>query len=180
MLAAVIAAAAVGAAACGAANQAGTVSAAAAGQAGAAVPLGMAVTCGPGQRAIVRPQLIDGQPVTAVECAAAGTSVAAAARPASGAWQPYGGGADADVPAPSSASLAARPASYRVDGDVLTYQPRARRPVRTVQKSTLIIGSSAGIGAGVGAAVGGKRGALIGAAIGGGGATLWDQVTRRR
>ena len=33
---------------------------------------------------------------------------------------------------------------------------------------------------GVGAAVGGKKGALIGAVLGGGGATLWDQVTRRR
>jgi len=27
--------------------------------------------------------------------------------------------------------------------------------------------------------VGGKKGALIGAAIGGGGAAIWDQVTRR-
>jgi len=49
-----------------------------------------------------------------------------------------------------------------------------------VKKSAIIIGSSAGVGAGVGAAVGGKKGALIGAVIGGGGATLWDQVTRRR
>jgi hypothetical protein len=49
-----------------------------------------------------------------------------------------------------------------------------------VKKSAIIIGSSAGVGAGVGAAVGGKKGALIGAAIGGGGAAVWDQVTRRR
>ena len=48
-----------------------------------------------------------------------------------------------------------------------------------VKKSAIIIGSSAGAGAGVGAAIGGKKGALIGAAIGGGGATLWDQLTRR-
>jgi hypothetical protein len=48
-----------------------------------------------------------------------------------------------------------------------------------VKKSAIIIGSSAGIGAGVGAAVSGKKGALIGAAIGGGGAAIWDQMTRR-
>ncbi len=54
------------------------------------------------------------------------------------------------------------------------------KPKRTVKKSAIIIGSSAGAGAGIGAAVGGKKGALIGAVIGGGGATLWDQITRRR
>ena len=53
------------------------------------------------------------------------------------------------------------------------------RKARTVKKSAIIIGSSAGAGAGVGAAIGGKKGALIGAAIGGGGAALWDQITRR-
>ena len=51
---------------------------------------------------------------------------------------------------------------------------------RSVKKSAVIIGSSAGVGAGVGAAMGGKKGALIGAAIGGGGAAIWDQVTRRK
>ncbi len=53
------------------------------------------------------------------------------------------------------------------------------RQTRSVKKSAIIIGSSAGVGAGVGAAIGGKKGALIGAAIGGGGAALWDQITRR-
>ncbi len=53
------------------------------------------------------------------------------------------------------------------------------RRTRSVKKSAIIIGSSAGAGAGVGAAIGGKKGALIGAAIGGGGAALWDQITRR-
>jgi hypothetical protein len=60
------------------------------------------------------------------------------------------------------------------------YETRRVEPKRSVQKSAIIIGSSAGVGAGVGAAMGGKKGALIGAAIGGGGATVWDQVTRRR
>jgi hypothetical protein len=56
---------------------------------------------------------------------------------------------------------------------------RPARQTRSVKKSAIIIGSSAGVGAGVGAAVGGKKGALIGAAIGGGSAAIWDQVTRR-
>jgi hypothetical protein len=48
-----------------------------------------------------------------------------------------------------------------------------------VKKSAVIIGSSAAVGAGVGALAKGKKGALIGAAIGGGGAAIWDQITRR-
>ena len=64
--------------------------------------------------------------------------------------------------------------------DQVVYDERPVRKTRSVAKSAIIIGSSAGAGAGVGAAVGGKKGASIGAAIGGGGATLWDQVTRRK
>jgi hypothetical protein len=59
-------------------------------------------------------------------------------------------------------------------------EPERRPEGRSVKKSAIIIGSSAGVGAGVGAAVGGKKGALIGAAIGGGSAAIWDQVTRRK
>ena len=61
----------------------------------------------------------------------------------------------------------------------VVYRDEPVRRTRTVKKSAIIIGSSAGAGAGVGAAIGGKKGALIGAAIGGGGAALWDQLTRR-
>ena len=60
------------------------------------------------------------------------------------------------------------------------YDERPVKKARSVKKSAVIIGSSAGVGAGVGAAVGGKKGALIGATIGGGGAAIWDQVTRRK
>ena len=65
------------------------------------------------------------------------------------------------------------------------YQPApervvVRQPKRTVKKSAIIIGSSAGVGAGIGAAVGGKKGAGIGALVGGGGAAIWDQITRRK
>ncbi len=69
-----------------------------------------------------------------------------------------------------------RTSNYRTSGDYVEY----RKPSRDWKKSAVIIGSSAGIGAGVGAAAGGKKGALIGAAIGGGGAAIWDQVTRRK
>src|SRR4029079_17701159 len=55
-----------------------------------------------------------------------------------------------------------------------------RQPTRSVKKSAIIIGSSAGVAAGIGAAVGGKKGAGIGAIVGGGGAALWDQITRRK
>jgi hypothetical protein len=55
-----------------------------------------------------------------------------------------------------------------------------RAPARSVKKSVVIIGSSAGVGAGIGAAFGGKKGAGIGALIGGGSAALWDQLTRRK
>ena len=69
------------------------------------------------------------------------------------------------------------PVSYRT----AEYAPRRRvvKSGRSWQKSALIIGSSAGIAAGVGGAVDPTKGGLVGAAVGGGGATLWDQVTRR-
>ena len=68
---------------------------------------------------------------------------------------------------------------------VTRYQPVpervvVRQPKRSVKKSAVIIGSSAGVGAGLGAAFGGKKGAGIGALLGGGGAAIWDQITRRQ
>jgi hypothetical protein len=142
------------------------------------------VSCEPNQRTLVRPVVINGATVSQVECIT-----------------------NAPVPVPAMfAAPAYREAipvqrvAYRADdlGDarVLTPPPatvagpiparqvvysedRPVRKTRSVKKSAIIIGSSAGAGAGVGAAVGGKKGALIGAAIGGGGAALWDQITRR-
>ena len=76
------------------------------------------------------------------------------------------------------------PVSTRAPQTVRTnqvvYDERPVRKTRSATKSAIIIGSSAGAGAGVGAAVGGKKGALLGAVIGGGGAAIWDQVTRRK
>jgi hypothetical protein len=55
---------------------------------------------------------------------------------------------------------------------------RVSQPVRSWQKSALLIGGSAAGGAGVGALIGGKKGAGIGALLGGGSAAIYDQVKR--
>ena len=148
------------------------------------------VNCEPHQRALVRPVVVNGAAVSQVECVAVGQPAAyaqnqfatpvshgAAAYPVANTTQPaYGGLSDAQIvsPAPAPATVA-RPVRTRQ----VVYDERPVRRTRSVKKSAIIIGSSAGVGAGVGAAVGGKKGALIGAAIGGGSAAVWDQVTRR-
>jgi hypothetical protein len=130
------------------------------------------VSCEPHQRTLVRQAVVQGRTVARVECVT-DAAPAAAYAPA------Y---ADARV---VSARDAYQPRVvtpvYREEAPrvVRTSQRVERAPTRSVKKSAIIIGSSAGVGAGVGAAVGGKKGALIGAAIGGGSAAIWDQVTRR-
>jgi hypothetical protein len=159
---------------------------AAANQAGAPV----VVTCEPHQRTVVRPTVLNGMAMSQVECVAA--------QPAAYGQAPVGAPIPAAQYAYTPAGAAARPvySDYSDTQIVQAPAPRrtAARPVRTsqvvydevpvrkkrsVKKSAIIIGSSAGVGAGVGAAVGGKKGALIGAAIGGGSAAVWDQITRR-
>lgn len=146
------------------------------------------VNCGPGQQAMIRPVLMNGQAVSQVECVAAAAPVyqqTAYAQPAyPQAVAPVAPPQPTYVsyePAPAPRVVRApsnvrRTSNYRTSGDYVEY----RKPSRDWKKSAVIIGSSAGIGAGVGAAAGGKKGALIGAAIGGGGAAIWDQVTRRK
>jgi hypothetical protein len=134
------------------------------------------VTCEPTQRTLVRQVVLNGRSVARVECvtdsAMAGTYGAYRA--------PYG--QPTVIPAGQIYEPAAAPV-YREAAPRVVRQPSRviteRRPARSVKKSAIIIGSSAGVGAGVGAAVGGKKGALIGAAIGGGSAAIWDQITRR-
>ncbi|HXG56542.1 MAG TPA: hypothetical protein VNJ03_14285 [Vicinamibacterales bacterium] len=164
------------------------------------------VSCEPHQRALVRPTVVNGAAVSQVECVAADPQAAAFAQAASvpvNAQPVYAQPAytQAFAPAPRvSRSVPVRYTSARPRyvyddlGDARIVRTRARNPVqrtrvvydepvrrsRSVKKSAIIIGSTAGVGAGVGAAVGGKKGALIGAAIGGGGAAIWDQVTRRK
>ena len=149
------------------------------------------VSCEPHQRALVRPVVVNGAAVSQIECVAAGQTAAYAqnqlAAPVPAGFQPAvypvnapvrqvsGDLADAQVVPASYPATVARPVRTRQ----VVYDERPVKKTRSVKKSAIIIGSSAGVGAGVGAAVGGKKGALIGAAIGGGGAAVWDQITRR-
>jgi hypothetical protein len=164
--------------------------------------LPVVVSCEPGQRTVVRPTIVNGVAMSQVECVAAEASPSiASAQPLvqSPSGQPVATQIAYRAPAPQpvyrpvnsdvadtevvpvSTRAAVEPVRARqvVPARQTIYdEPRVQR--RSVKKSAIIIGSSSGVGAGVGAAVGGKKGALIGAAIGGGGAALWDQMTRRK
>ena len=161
----------------------------------AAAPV--SVACEPNQRAVVRQVAVNGAFQSQVQCESVGTYGVA-------------GASGAVAPGVSSGSYGVTPVGYAPGAyqpvapldntqlvrtvypqqTVVTREAAPRRvvtqrvervaPKRSVAKSAVIIGSSAGIGAGVGAAVGGKKGAGIGALIGGGGAAIWDQVTRRK
>jgi hypothetical protein len=141
----------------------------------------IAVNCGPGQQALIRPSLLAGQAISQVDCVPVTGMPGAATVGYPGVAGAPMAAAYYDAPrmveAPVVYRPAARPVSYRTASAPRVVQ---RRPVRSVAKSAIIIGSSAGVGAGVGGAVKGKKGALIGAAIGGGAATIWDQITRRK
>jgi hypothetical protein len=156
-----------------------------------AAGLPVMVSCEPHQRTLVRPVTVNGATVSQVECVAAETTTAASAnaispaQPLAPAYQPVA--QRARTPQPVYDDLGdARVVSSPEPRIVPASSQREvvyREPVkqgRSVKKSAIIIGSSAGVGAGVGAAMGGKKGALIGAAIGGGGAAIWDQITRRK
>jgi hypothetical protein len=151
------------------------------------------VSCEPHQRTLVRPVVVNGAMVSQVECVAVGQTAASvqnqlaaavpvsynrAAYPAAAVERPVNTelGDAQIVPVSSPSTTVARPVRTRQ----VVYDEQPVRRTRSVKKSAVIIGSSAGVGAGVGAAVGGKKGALIGAAIGGGGAAIWDQITRRK
>jgi hypothetical protein len=159
------------------------------------------VTCEPHQRTLVRPALVNGVAVSQVECVSTAQAYADAApvapapavvpvqyrtRPAPAVPAPagvYDEGTLADTRVVPVSAPSVRTIAQPVPARQVIYDDRPvrrRAPVRSTAKSAVIIGSSAGAGAGVGAVVGGKKGALIGAVLGGGGATLWDQITRRR
>ena len=150
------------------------------------------VSCEPHQRTLVRPVVVNGATVQQVECVAAEQTQAAAYA------QPAGYAASAYAPAAPVVQRVVRQAAparvvYDDIEDARVIRTSTARPVRTrqvvyqepvakkrsVKKSAAIIGSSAAVGAGIGALAKGKKGALIGAAIGGGGAAIWDQITRR-
>ena len=139
------------------------------------------VSCEPHQRALVRPIVVNGTAMSQVECVAADPQAAAAYTQA--AYGQMAAPVAYGYSAPVSDARVVPVRTYRA-APARTRQVDYRDPVtvkkgRSVKKSAIIIGSSAGVGAGVGALAGGKKGALIGAAIGGGGAAIWDQITRR-
>lgn len=147
------------------------------------------VSCEPHQRTLVRPVVVNGATISQVECVAADPQAAAYAQ-AQAVAQPlpaaaygyaappvvYRDLAPAQVVPVRQTVSAARPVRTR---QIVYDEPVRVKSKRSVKKSAVIIGSSAAVGAGVGALAKGKKGALIGAAVGGGGAAIWDQITRR-
>ena len=156
---------------------------------GQAAAQSVIVSCEPHQRTLVRPVVVNGATMSQIECVAAETQAIASAEPVATAPQApagytyaaqrrepvYADLAPAQV-VPVRTQTAAQPVRTR---QVVYDEPVRVKKNRSVKKSAVIIGSSAAVGAGVGALTGGKKGALIGAAIGGGGAAIWDQITRR-
>jgi hypothetical protein len=146
------------------------------------------VSCEPHQRTLVRPTIVNGAAISQVECVAAEQTAAPAlaqpvayapaAVPQARTVRRVADPVYSDLPDAEVVPVARESRSVRTNQVI--YDERPTRETRSVKKSAIIIGSSAGVGAGVGAAVGGKKGALIGAAIGGGSAAVWDQVTRRK
>jgi hypothetical protein len=147
------------------------------------------VACEPNQRTLVRPVVINGNAVSQVECVSTGDvplvtqNTVAQPTPVTYYRAPVArNGELTDTRYVPAASYPVATSPRVTPARQVVYDDRPVRQVpqgRSVKKSAVIIGSSAGIGAGVGAAIHGKKGALIGAAIGGGGAAIWDQMTRR-
>ena len=154
----------------------------------------VAVSCEPNQRAIVRQVAVNGALQPQVQCETVnGAAVAGTFGAAPVAYQPgvqpvaYNGGYVPITPTENTqfvrTAYPQQVVTRQVAPRTVRYQPvqeRVYKPRRSLKKSAVIIGSSAGVGAGIGAAIGGKKGAGIGALIGGGGAALWDQMTRRK
>ena len=157
----------------------------------------MSVACEPNQRAVVRQVAVNGAFQSQVQCesviatpngfapvattGAYGVATPIAAQPGyqQVAYQPVAPLENTQLvrTAYPQQTVVTREVAPR---RVVTQRVERVQPKRSVAKSAVIIGSSAGVGAGVGAAIGGKKGAGIGALIGGGGAAIWDQITRRK
>ena len=137
------------------------------------------LSCEAQQQAVVRHTIVNNELQVAMQCIGAGAAVPAGYAP--GGYAPGIEPAAYRVPQPIYASDPVYVAPARVRTVAARPVTAAQvEPKRNWKKTALVIGGSAGAGAGVGAIAGGKKGALIGAAIGGGGAAVWDQVTRRK
>lgn len=132
-----------------------------------------AVQCAPHQEATLQRVILNGQEATALACVdrAAGMVYY---QPAGYAPQPYAQPAAYAPMAQPAVQTRTAPARERV----VYREPDVRQPKRSIAKTAMIIGGSAGTGAGIGAIAGGKKGALIGAAIGGGAASIWEATKR--
>jgi hypothetical protein len=156
----------------------------------------VSVACEPQQRAVVRQVVVNGALQSQVQCSSFSASAPAGTIGSYGETSPV---AFAQAPAFQPVAYSAPLENTRIvrtaypqevvrreaAPEAVSYQRApervvVRQPKRSVKKSAIIIGSSAGVGAGIGAAVGGKKGAGIGALLGGGGAAVWDQITRRK
>lgn len=127
----------------------------------------VSIACEPGQQAVVRQTLSDGELTTAAEC----TGSSLEARPARDLVEMS--------PAPARAvPVAYEPAPAPAPAPRVVRVREAERR-RDWKKTALVIGGSAGAGAGIGALAGGKKGALIGAAIGGGAATIYEVAKKK-
>jgi hypothetical protein len=148
-----------------------------------AQPMTPTVTCAPHQEpAMARVIVNGGAEAATLTCIDRAPQTVVAYAPAGVVRQAHYVNAE-PAPAPvvrtASAPRTARRVVYRDPGDdVARYEPDARPQRRSVAKTAMIIGGSAGTGAGVGAIVGGKKGALIGAAIGGGAASIYEATKR--
>jgi hypothetical protein len=177
--------------------------------AGTPVGAPLSVSCEPNQRAVVRQVAVNGALQSQVQCESAyapagmpasygvaapvGYAAAPTVVPAGYGYAPAPAAIPASYgytqPAPLENTRIVRTAYpqevvTRQAPQRVVYQPARERivtqPKRSVKKSAVIIGSSAGVGAAIGAVAGGKKGAGLGALIGGGGAAVWDQITRRK
>jgi hypothetical protein len=117
----------------------------------------VAVQCGPGQRAVVEQQRVNGRTRVVAGC--------------------EGPQQRARTQTRSASNGAYRPVSTRASN--VQYVEVRREPERTKTKTALMIAGSAATGAGVGGALKGTKGAIIGAAVGGGAATIYEAARRR-
>ena len=147
---------------------------------------GPGVQCAPNQQATMARVIVNGQELMTLACVDRVNDGMAYYQPAQPMMaapmayaQPISYVPVQQAPAPqvvAPARPAARRVTYREQGDTVRYEPDTKK--RSIAKTAMIIGGSAGAGAGVGAIAGGKKGALIGAAIGGGAASIYEATKR--